>query len=244
MLTPVRAVSIDAVNPQSGRLLPEFLVVCSDRSVFKPVAGAIRQVNGRLNCASRTPAALDYLLRRKIDGIIIDMNLDCALDFIRRVRAGAGNRNSVVFACMGVLPETQHAFSAGANFVIHRPLVSDRMAHMFTVARGMMTSEKRRFFRHPLMVPVELTVKGRQSECTLSNLSEGGMAIWSLQYYPPGTALDFTFALPFGAQIHGTGEIAWTSEDGLAGVKFNILSDRVYTYLSDWIMRRDFKLGI
>ncbi len=243
MLTPMRAVSSDPVPRQAGRPA-EFLVVCKDRPVFKAVASAIRLVNGRLNCAPSASSALEYLRRRKIDGIVIDMNLQGSLDLIRRIRTGTSNRSSVVFACMGMLPETQHAFTAGANFVIHRPLISEKMAHMFTVARGMMTSDKRRYYRHQLMVPVEMNINGSDSECTMSNLSEGGMAIWSLNYHPPGTVLKFAFALPFGAEIHGQGEIAWTSPDGLAGVKFRILSDEIYTRLSDWIAQRDLRIAV
>lgn len=243
MLTPMRAVSSGPVPRQAGRPA-EFLVVCKDRPVFKAVASAIRLVNGRLNCAPSTSSALEYLRRRKMDGVVIDMNLPGALDLIRRMRTGTSNRTSVVFACMGLLPETQHAFTAGANFVIHRPLVPEKIAHMFTVARGMMTSDKRRYYRHPLMVPVEMNIKGRGSECTMSNLSEGGMAIWSLHYHAPGTLLKFSFGLPFGAEIQGEGEIAWTSPDGLAGVKFRILSDETYTRLSEWITQRDLRIAV
>jgi len=244
MSTSVRSLAIAPVKSDVPRPTPEFLVVCREGTVFKAIAAAIRKVNGRLNCASGTGPALDYLLRRKIDGIVIDMNFPGALDFIRRVRSCNSNRSSVVFACMGALPETQCAFGAGANFVIHRPVIADKMAHMFTVARSMMVADKRRYGRHPLMVPVELKVKGHATECTMSNLSEGGMAIWWLHYLPPGTVLQFTFVLPFGGEIHGEGEIAWTAHDGLTGVRFHILRNQAYTHLSHWITRRDFKVAV
>jgi len=236
----------DAATPmpsvkQGTRPYPEFLVVCGDRPVFKSLAAAIRHVNGRLNCAPSASSAGCYLARRKVDGIVIDMNVPGALELIQRARAASANKASVIFACMGVTAEAHFALRAGANFVIHRPLLPDKIAHMFSVAAGMMAAEKRRYFRHPLMVPVEMKVNGRDLESTMSNLSEGGMAVWSLHYHPPGSKVMFSFALPFGGEIRGTGTITWTNQDGLAGVKFNILSDQAYTHLAAWITGREAK---
>jgi hypothetical protein len=169
------------------------------------------------------------------------MSLPGALDLVQRARAASAGRGSVIFACMASGLEAQPALRAGANFVLQKPLLPDRIAHMFSVAAGMMSAEKRRCHRHPLMVPVELKVNGRLIESTMSNLSEGGMAIWSLQHYPPGSKIAFAFELPFGQMIQGSGEITWTNQDGLAGVKFNILPDQVYSHLAGWISGRESK---
>jgi hypothetical protein len=239
MLPSVR----ESVLPRSlvaeRRNNPEFLVVCSDTSLFRTVASAIRLVKGRMNCAHSIPPAQSYITRRKVDGIVIDMGLPGALDLICQVRRGSSNRMTVIFACMGSSPENQFAIRAGANFVLHRPLRPDKFAHIFTVAAGMMVSEKRRYFRYPLMVPVETTMRERQVESTMANLSEGGMAIWSLYYHAPGSRVQFAFEIPFGGLIRGTGEVAWTNADGLTGIRFNIMNDRAYTQFSTWIERRN-----
>ena len=243
MLHPARDSVLARPIASHQRPNPEFLVVCSDGSLFKTVAAAIRLVNGRLNCAPATSRARNYVTRRKVDGIVIDMGLPGALDLIAQVRHGSSNRFTVVFACMGSSPENQFAIRAGANFVLHRPLLPEKIAHIFTVAAAMMVSEKRRYFRYPLMVPVEITMKRRQVESTMSNLSEGGMAIWSLYYHPTGSPVQFAFEIPYGGLIRGSGEVAWTNADGLAGIKFNIMPDSAYTQLSSWIARRDVKPG-
>jgi hypothetical protein len=103
----------------------------------------------------------------------------------------------------------------------------------------MMGAEKRRYVRYPLMVPVELNVKRRQIESTMSNLSEGGMAMWSLYYHAPGSIIEFAFEIPFGGLIRGKGKVAWTNADGLTGIKFHILPDRSHNHLSGWITRRE-----
>lgn len=221
--------------PASGL---EFLVVGSDNSVFKAVSAAVRKVNGRLNCAPATGSASDYLSRRKVDGIVIDMDLPGALQLLQNIRSGGSNRASVIFACMGKAPETQGVIRAGANFALHRPLHSDKVANIFNVATGMMAAEKRRYYRHPLMVPVEMKANGKDLESTMCNLSEGGMAIWSLNYHAKGSKVEFAFELPPGGRIQGAGEIAWNGTDGLAGIRFNILPNEVYSQLSSWVGRR------
>jgi CheY-like chemotaxis protein len=239
MFIPTKAYSpMLALAPNDQPSL-EFMVVCNDASVFKPVAAAIRQVNGRLNCAPTTSGAWDYLLRHKADGIVIDMGMPGALEMVGRLRRASCNRSSIVFACMGASTETQFAIHAGANFVFHDPLVADKIARIFSSAAAMMVAGKRRSFRYPLMVPVAMRVRERDVEGTMSNLSEGGMAIWSLYYHTPGSDVQFSFELPFGGFIGGRGEVAWTNSDGLAGVKFNILPDQASAHLKGWITRRD-----
>jgi CheY-like chemotaxis protein len=221
--------------------VPEFLVVCANSTTFRALSVAIRKVNGRLNCSPSATSAACYIARRKPDALVVDMSLPGALELVQQARAANKGKGTVIFACMATGIEAQPALRAGANFVLHKPLLPDRIAHMFSVASGMMSAEKRRCQRYALMVPVELKVNGRPAESTMSNLSEGGMAIWSLHYHPPGSKVAFLFELPFGQSIQGNGEITWTNQDGLVGVKFNILPDQAYTQLAGWISGRQSK---
>jgi CheY-like chemotaxis protein len=230
--------SFDRETTPELRPLFEFLVVSKDNPVFQSVAAAIHQIKGRLDCTPSVATARDYVAWRKVDGIVVDLSLPGALELIRRVRGASPNRFSAIFACIGSPRETQVAIDAGANFVLHRPLLPDKIARVLNAATDLMVAEKRRHLRHPLMVPVELRMKEREVESTMSNLSEGGMAIWSLYYYAPGSAIQFAFEIPFGGLIRGEGDVAWTNADGLAGIRFRTLSDQASAHLSAWIARR------
>jgi len=227
------------VSAQTSPSGLEFLAVCTDAAVFTVIAAAIHKVDGRLNCAPTCTSAADYLARRKIDGIVIDMNVSGALDFLRRVRSGNANKFSVVFACLDSAQETSAVLGAGANFILRKPLDRARIMQAFAAAVPLMAAEKRRFFRYSLMLPVALTVGKERDQSTMSNLSEGGMAIWSVREYAPGTAVGFSFTLPFGGVIRGVGQVAWTSPDGAMGIKFHILPDSAYSHLYGWLNRRD-----
>jgi hypothetical protein len=54
--------------------------------------------------------------------------------------------------------------------------------------------------------------------------------------------VEFSFELPFGGMMCGRGEITWTDSQGLAGVRFNILSDEQYSMLAGWIFLRENRL--
>ncbi len=227
----------EGVSAQNGPGL-EFLVVCTDHAVFPILADAVRNAGGRLNCASTCAAAADYVARRKMDGIILDANIPAAMKFLDGVRTGSSNKFSVVFAVLEPSQDVAPVLQAGANIVLHKPLRLAEVARAITGALSLMSAEKRRFFRYPVSVPVALTVGGQQKQVTMSNLSEGGMAVWSVREHPPGEQVAFSFRLPFGGIIRGQGEIAWISNDGNAGIRFHILPDRTYTHLHGWLSRR------
>jgi hypothetical protein len=89
------------------------------------------------------------------------------------------------------------------------------------------------------MIPVGLKMREREVESTMSNLSEAGMAIWSLFYRAPGSLIQFAFEIPFGGLVRGEGEVAWTNGDGLAGIRFRTLFDSGAAHLAEWILRRN-----
>jgi CheY-like chemotaxis protein len=227
------------VPTKSGSSGLEFLVVCNDSNVFRILDTVIQDVRGRLNCAPSAESAMNYLARRKADGIVIDMRIPGALDLVVRVRTASSNRFSIVFACIGSAQDAKIALQAGANFVLNEPLETAAVAESFKAALAMMSAERRRFLRYALMLPVVLKLNGATEDGTMANLSEGGMAIWNLRHHVPATILNFGFTLPFGGLIEGKAEIAWTNGEGTTGIRFHILPDQAYTHLFKWLTRRD-----
>ena len=217
----------------------EFLVVCDNYALLKTLTTVIHQLSGKLNCAPTAAAASGYINRRKLDGIVVDMQIAGALELIRTIRDGSSNKFSVVFTCISNADEAHKPIEAGANFVLHHPVTVKKVFDALSSASAMMLAERRRYFRYPLMVSIQLRGAGRESRGTISNLSESGMALWSLTSFPIGTNVQFEFDLPFGGRILGKGEVAWSNADGLMGVKFHMLLDSAYAHLSSWLSRRE-----
>lgn len=216
----------------------DFVVLCDDYPALRTITKAVTASGGKLSVAPSSAAAMEYIARRKLDGIIIDLRVQGGLDLIKSVRNGKSNKYAVIFACVTSSGEVTLALSAGANFVVHHPFTLEKMGQLFQSAAPLMAAEKRRYFRYPLVAPVSLRIDNRDSRATMSNLSEGGMAIWCPELQQLGTTVGFSFELPFAGTIQGRGEVTWVNSEGLAGVKFHFLAEGAYQQLQGWLDRR------
>jgi len=213
----------------------EFLAVCNNYVVMKNVTNVVHTFGGHLHCVPSVIAATEHLERRKMDGVILDMVLDGALELIKFIRDGRSNRQSAIFVCVEHRKDTSAVLAAGANFIFYKPLIDATMLQILQAAAPMMEAERRRYFRHEVAALVSLSLAGTEHKAVLSNLSETGMAVRSLQAFPPNAAVDFAFELPSGPVIKGHGEIMWSNKAGSAGIKFNFLSDRGSRELPEWL---------
>ena len=233
--------------PYSLKLGPEnrsanalnFLLVSPCEHVSKLVARAAGEMKACLNVAPEFRAAEEFVRRRRLDAVIVDFDLETAGDFTASIRAGNANKLAVIFACHSSAPQKQHALSAGANFVLQKPLSFDDVTDMLVSAREMMLRERRRYFRHPLYVPIAVVRDGQEHRLTTLNLSEGGAAIRAHQSFDTGTLVGFRFALPTGHEVDGRGEIVWSNDDGAMGLRFHAIKDEVKAYLMRWLEEQE-----
>lgn len=75
--------------------------------------------------------------------------------------------------------------------------------------------EKRRFFRHPVSVPIQYqAISAKSSDKSASvDVSEGGMCFFSSQYLPVGTKL--SLSIPVGHQLFKVkGQVAYCASSG------------------------------
>lgn len=224
---------------QRGQTRLEFLVACDDVSILRTMAEAVRGVHGRLICTTTMTAARGCIACRKVDGIVLDMRMDGAAELIHAIRHGHANTFSVIFGCMGASAGPVVMAGAGANFVLRHPLAPQKIVQTFHSAVSRMTAERRRYVRYPVVAPVMVSLKGVESRATMSNLSAGGMRIWSLEAHRPGATMRFSFELPGAGAICGSGEVTRTSPEGLVGVKFGLLAEGSYQRLLQWIDQRE-----
>src|SRR2546421_4903095 len=70
----------------------ELLVVSNDYATLKMLVRACQEFGSRLDSTPSLTSANDFLRRRKIDGIIIDLQVPGALEFIATVRNSNSNR--------------------------------------------------------------------------------------------------------------------------------------------------------
>lgn len=212
----------------------EFLVICSDIAAYKTITRTLAKINPVVDYTSGIATARAFIERRKIDGIFLDMELPGALEMAQSVRQGGSNRFSVIFAC--ALPGTDAAIllNAGVNFVLYKPLLNNAVLDALESASAMILSERKRYLRYQLMVPVMLRLQEQEQKAVTANVSRGGMAVRCDHVYEPGSSIQFDFDLP-GAKINGRGEVAWNNTEGFMGIKFYLLGEPNKQALSSWL---------
>ncbi|HLJ85435.1 MAG TPA: PilZ domain-containing protein [Candidatus Angelobacter sp.] len=214
----------------------EFLVVCGDVSAYRSITGSLQAMNGAVNYTSTAATARAYIQRRKIDGIFLDFNVGGTLELVRMIRQGGSNRFAVIFGCADEMEDSSQLLAAGVNFVLRKPLTAIVIEQALKTATRIMESERKRYLRHQLVVPVLIRLREKEQKATTANISKGGMAVRCRHPYEPGDTISFTFDLPMG-EISGRGAVAWANTEGFMGIKFYLLGDNDKQRLFTWLER-------
>lgn len=212
----------------------EFLVVCSDIAAYKTITRSLEKINPVVDYTSGIATAKAFIERRKIDGIFLDMELEGALDLVKGLRQGGSNRNSVIFGCVRPGEDASRLLHSGVNFVLYKPLLANAVQDALDSASSLIATERKRYLRYQLMVPVMLKLREEEQKAITANVSRGGMAVRCHHVYEPGSPIHFTFDVP-GAEIEGRGEVAWANTEGFMGIKFYLLGEQNKRALSTWL---------
>jgi len=213
----------------------ELLVVSNDYSALKVILSACQGLGARLESVSSITSASAYAEKNKIDGLIIDMGMEGASGLILLVRQGGSNHAAVIFACTANSTHAQQALEAGANLLVQKPVSLDNLVKLLKASAPMLEEERRRYFRHSLVVPVTVSHKGIQHRALTSNMSQNGMAIRSFRAFESRSPVEFSFELPSGPAVKGQGEVMWVDSEGRVGIKFIFLSCTGEYPLADWL---------
>jgi CheY-like chemotaxis protein len=216
----------------------EFLVVSADYPTLSTVQAGLKEFGATLGCANTIASAQDYLTRRKLDGIILDLDLATSLDLITFTRASTSNRGALIFACARDHFGLSTALGAGANLALRKPLNSEYLLSKLRAAQTLMLQERRRFFRHPVSTTVDLKADLKEQRAIMINLSEGGMAVRSQPPLECGTLADFSFRLATAPAIDGRGQVLWANSEALMGIEFLFFRGASKQHLLNWISSR------
>ena len=199
----------------------ELLIVSNDYSTLKMFVCARRTTANRLDSTPSIACAHDFVQHRKMHGIVVDMQMKGAFEFISQVRKNTGNGSPIIVACVTTSLEERDALAAGANFVVQKPISTGRIFDLLALNGPIQALQRRRFFRHPLVAPVTILSEGLQYRALTSDLSQCGMSICSVQMLGPQAPLEFAFELPSTTVVTGHGKVMWINDSGYTGIKFD-----------------------
>lgn len=215
----------------------DFLLVSMKDVTVEAAQAAFKHIGGTLDCENSIAAARGYVKTQKLDGIIVDLDLKPALDLIAEMRRGK-NARAFAFVCVSNEAEAAVALKQGANALLNRPVSAEAISAQVSSFRSILISERRRYQRHDVTLPVVVTLKDHLYQGIIENISQGGMAVRLPCVLPNASAVEFSFEVESGVSIAGHAQVRWANQEGLVGVEFQAFIDgRKYEFLA-WLKNR------
>src|SRR5579864_7039062 len=200
----------------------ESLLLSRDAEVLRILRPTLEKLSIDVEICQEARKGADILITDKFDAVIVDCDdLNGGLAVLQGLRATPSNKNSVTFAVLnGKRTTTQEAFGMGANFVLQKPISALNASRCFHAALNFMVRERRRYFRQPVKMLVQVVLEEKTLNATSTNISEGGIALMLREALPKGAAPRLRFSLPGNIHFEVEAEVAWVDVKGLAGFRF------------------------
>jgi c-di-GMP-binding flagellar brake protein YcgR len=132
-------------------------------------------------------------------------------------------------------------FGLGANFILYRPLSSERTRISLRAARNLMRRERRRAPRAAVTSTAKVAYPGApELNAVLTDLSDGGTLIQTANRLPPACKVYFEFALPGQQQlVRLSGEVAWQHASGRTGIRFLDVPQSSRRLMQTWLQQNN-----
>jgi c-di-GMP-binding flagellar brake protein YcgR len=218
------------------------LVVCP----VQDAAGLLTLIQSEMGMAAEHTASisrgLELIDSQRFDAVVLDYRADqSSEEFVARLRRSAKNRVSMLIAVVDSDFNARPVFGLGANFVLYRPLSSERTRISLRAARGLMRRERRRAPRTPLSSTTNVAYPGApETNAVLSDLSDGGTLIQIDNRLPAACKVYFEFALPGQQQqVRLSGEVAWQDASGRTGIRFLDVPQSSRRLMQTWLQQNN-----
>ena len=208
-----------------------------DAEVFRVLRATLEKLSIEIEVCQEAKKASDILISQKFDAVIVDCDdMPGGVGVLEGLRATPSNKSSVTFAIVNERTSTQEAFGMGVNFVLHKPLSVLNTSRCFNAALSFMLRERRRYFRHPVKMPVCLVLDDKEIKGESTNISEGGIALLLHHALPKNATPRLQFTLPAsGPALDVDTEVAWADLKGYVGLRFLNLPASSQELLEGWL---------
>jgi len=184
------------------------------------------------------PEALCRLTEQKYDAVIVDFDDPHSAALVLQNADQANSGGTVTVALLSDKTKVRNVFGAGANFVLYKPISTEQAKASLRAATALIKRERRRSFRVPVQVPVQLRLQnGPEMEGILLDLSEDGMDVLAAQALYPSASVNAKFSLPdIPEPFDIRGEVAWANPNGQSGMRLIDLPEKVRSGLRTWLL--------
>jgi DNA-binding response OmpR family regulator len=217
------------------------LLVSTDIEIIDTLSHFMEQMAMHVEVCSDISSAARKLCHSQFEALVVDFkNPAEALELIKKPREMTSHKGAVVLAILNNSNEMPSAFRGGASFALVRPLIPAILLRTLRASYPLMVRERRRSYRCPLQIAVNISSSSRPVSVTSSvNISEGGMALAGSVLLQVGERVSLELTLPdtVGA-TRISGEVCWTDGSGRAGIEFVQVPAAIAERLQSWLAGR------
>lgn len=183
-------------------------------------------------------SAIELSARRHLDSFVIDCDgVPKARDLLAQIRHSVSNKLSVVFAVVDAMTTIGAAVEGGADFVLGKPVQDGLLRSFLDIALPRMEREHRRYFRHKVELPIELsnhnddTVDGK-----MINVSKDGLALVHFGLARLEGVVSVRFSLP-STQVQtfqARAAVVW-NDNSATGLRFLRIDPNCRSHFEAWL---------
>src|SRR5271155_2733468 len=133
------------------------LLVSNDDSACEVLGRVLPAAGIAVERFSDLATAIDRLQQQRFDALIVDFEdpkaADEVLDEARRLNSGDA---PVTVALVAEPAQARAILSAGAHFILYKPLSDDKAKAGLRAVAALLNRERRRAYRVPVQAPVEI----------------------------------------------------------------------------------------
>jgi len=223
----------------------EALLLSHDPQAHRIISHTLDHLNIDLQVCSSTEQTLHILTRSRFDALLVDCDDVPNASAVLQALLKNKSRSCFVFALVNGHTTVQQAYEMGAHFVLDKPVSAERLTRSMRAAEGFIKQE-RRGHHHTLRKAAGAILVDTAVELpvTITNLSEGGISIECSRQLDEGGAARLRVLLPGSKKLLDLkGEIIWTTIEGRAGIRFQVLPIEAKEELETWMEKRTLPSG-
>jgi len=224
------------------------LIMCDDTHYVHTLERVFLKLGVRSEPMPSYDLALATLLQRRVDAVVMDwQQISNLREFLESLSHSKMSKQCVLIGIASDLSDLHHAFSAGLQFMIHKPASALQIERCLRAAYGEIIHKRRKQHREPVRIAATLQTRNLPLlGGMITNLGAYGAGLKlnvagcrNSASLKPGDDIDLSFISPgSGTKVHGSGEVVWANGQGDAGVRFQYLAAGEKKQLEQWVRER------
>ena len=214
------------------------LLVCPDVKAVEVLSRILKDLGISAEACPDRAQALAKLAQCRYDALLVDCHEErTANEILAAARKSPENKTVLVIALVDGQTNVREVFARGANFVLYKPVSTERAKNSLRAARTLMRRERRRHGRVPVHAQAAIDCANiANASVTLIDLSEEGTAIQCDRRLPPSCKVYFQFSLPGQVTtVRLSGEVVWQDSTGRVGIRFAGVPQTSRKLLNEWL---------